>query len=146
MRSEKIGRGSLMPKISMLYHTFQMKKTYEDIHEEKILSSLYSYKTGTLDVVVSRIINIAVLEHMNLSIDSTIMQMSALNEYLSQLFMSNFEVLMYNYALHYLEDKGIEEIEEEMVEKLERLSKQIDIKTELEGIILKLDTLCGVIS
>lgn len=67
-----------MLKVNMLYRPFHVKKTYKDISEDKILSVLYMYKSESLEVIISRIINQAVLGHMNLCIDSTIMQMLAL--------------------------------------------------------------------
>lgn len=131
-----------MLKVSMLYRPFHMRKTYKGINEEKILSALYEYRADSLEVAVSRIINAAVLEHMSLYIDSTIMQMLALNDYLTHLFMSNLEVLMFNYATCYIEDQGIEEIEEVVAEKLEVISKQADMKTDLAELLIKLDELC----
>ena len=135
-----------MLKVNMLYRPFRMKKTYENIREEKILSALYSYKSESLEVIVSRIINQAVLEHMNLYIDSTIMQMLALNDYLTHLFISNLETLMFNYAIQYLVEHDIEEIDEATKEKLEILSKQVDMKTDLAELIMKLDELNEKIS
>jgi len=123
-----------------------MKKTYENIEEEKILSALYTYKSERLEVIVSRIINQAVLEHMNLYIDSTIMQMLALNDYLTHLFISNIEALIFNYAINYLVDHNIEEIDEITKEKLEILSKQVDMKTDLAELITKLEELYENIS
>lgn len=131
-----------MLKVGMLYRPFYLKKSYEDINEEKILSSLYAYKTGTVEMVISRLINEAVLNHMNLCIDSTIMQMLALNEYLSRLFITNFEPLIFNYFIHYLEYKQVEEIEEKVAWKIEELAKTVDMKTELSAIILKLEEIC----
>ena len=130
-----------MLKVNMLYRPFRMKKTYANIREEKILSALYDYKSDSLEVIVSRIINQAVLEHMNLYIDSTIMQMLALNDYLTHLFISNLETLMFNYAIQYLVEHDIEEIDETTKEKLEMLSKQVDMKTDLAELIMKLDEL-----
>lgn len=131
-----------MLKVSMLYRPFHMRKTYKGLNEEKILSTLYGYRADSLEVAVSRIINVAVLEHMNLYIDSTIMQMLALNDYLTHLFMSNLEVLIFNYATFYIEAQGIEVIEEVVEGELEMLSKQVDMKTDLAELIIKLDELC----
>lgn len=131
-----------MLKVSTLYRPFHMRKTYKNIDEEKILSALYKYKTESLEMAVSRIINVSVLEHMNLYIDSTIMQMLALNDYLTHLFMSNIETLIFNYVTCYLEDQGIEEIEEVVAQKIEMLSKQVDMKTDLAELLIKLDELC----
>lgn len=130
-----------MLKVNMLYRPFHMKKTYKDIREEKILSELYTYKSESLEVIISRIINEAVLGHMNLYIDSTIMQMLALNDYLTHLFMSNLEVLIFNYAINYLVDNGVEEIDEKTQEKLEILSKQVDMKTDFAELNIKLKQL-----
>ena len=135
-----------MLKVNMLYRPFRMKKTYENMEEEKILSALYTYKSERLEVIVSRIINQAVLEHMNLYIDSTIMQMLALNDYLTHLFISNIEALIFNYAINYLVDHNIEEIDEITKEKLEILSKQVDMKTDLAELITKLEELYENIS
>ena len=134
----------VMQKLSALYRPFNLKKNYEDIDEEKILSSLYEYKTGTIDQVVSHLINDAVLKHMHLSIDSTIMQVVALNEYLSSLFINNLEALMFNYFLYYLETMPIEKIEEEKITKLEQLAQSVEMKTSLEKVIIQLDQLYKV--
>lgn len=142
---ENIG-GSRMVKVNMLYRPFHMKKTYKDIKEDKILSALYMYKSESLEVIVSRIINQAVLGHMNLCIDSTIMQMLALNDYLTHLFMSNIEALIFNYAINYLVDNGVEEIDEKTQEKLEILSKQVDMKTDFTELNIKLEELYKNIS
>lgn len=142
---ENIG-GSYMLKVNMLYRPFRMKKTYKDIREDKILSALYMYKSERLEVIISRIINQAVLGHMNLCIDSTIMQMLALNDYLTHLFMSNLEALIFNYAINYLVDNGVEEIDEKTQEKLEILSKQVDMKTDFTELNIKLEELCKNIS
>ncbi len=133
-----------MQKLSALYRPFNLKKNYEDIDEEKILSSLYEYKAGTIDQVVSHLINDAVLKHMHLYIDSTIMQVVALNEYLSSLFINNLEALMFNYFLYYLETMPIEKIEEEKITKLEQLAQSVEMKTSLEKVILQLDQLYKV--
>lgn len=135
-----------MLKVNMLYRPFRMKKTYKDIREDKILSALYMYKSERLEVIISRIINQAVLGHMNLCIDSTIMQMLALNDYLTHLFMSNLEALIFNYAINYLVDNGVEEIDEKTQEKLEILSKQVDMKTDFTELNIKLEELCKNIS
>lgn len=135
-----------MHKVNMLYRPFHMKRTYKDIREEKILAALYSYKSESLEVVISRIINQAVLEHMSLCIDSTIMQMLALNDYLTHLFISNLEGLIFNYAINYLVENDIEEIDEKTKEKLEILSKQVDMKTDLLELNIKLEELYKNIS
>lgn len=81
---------------------------------------------------------------MNLNLDSTIMQMLALNDYLSSLFIRNFEALIYNYLINYLEKQGIEEIDETLEEKLDELVKSVDMKTNLEELLAALDELCMV--
>lgn len=135
-----------MLRVKSLYRPLHLKKLYRDIDEEKILSSLYIYNKGSLETVISKIINEAVLGHMSLNIDSTIMQMFSINEYLSQLFMINLEGLMYNYMVHYLEERGVIEVKEEVEEKIEIISKQVGIKTELQHLIMKLDGLCDDMS
>lgn len=131
-----------MLKVSMLYRPYHMKQQYADINESKILEKLYAVSQGTVEETISRIINQAVLDHMNLNIDSTIMQMLALNDYLSGLFMNNFMCLIYNYCVHYLEDKGLKEIEEVKEEKLCELSKSVNMKTELGDLNILLEKLC----
>lgn len=133
-----------MLKLRSLYRSFYLKKSYGDIDEEKILSSLYTYKTGTIEEVMSRLINEAVLKHMDLTIDSTIMQLVALNQYLSRLFLDNLELLIFNYFMAYLEDKKIEEINETIVSELEHLAKSVDMKISLEELILELERICKV--
>lgn len=135
-----------MLKVNMLYRPFHVKKTYKDISEEKILSALYMYKSESLEVIISRIINQAVLGHMNLCLDSTIMQMLSLNDYLTHLFMSNLEALIFNYTINYLVDNGIEEIDEKTREKLEILSKQVDMKTDFTELNIRLEELYKNIS
>ncbi|MBP3888534.1 MAG: hypothetical protein J6F30_12985 [Cellulosilyticum sp.] len=133
-----------MQKISTLYRPFHLKKSYKDINEEQILSSLYTYKNGTVEEVVSRLINEAVLQHMHLYIDSTITQVVALNEYLCSLFMNNLETLMLNYFLYYLETMPMEEIDEETITKLEQLAQSVEMTAPLEELTLKIDELCKV--
>lgn len=130
-----------MLKVISLYRPFRMKETYKGIKEEAILSALYQYQSERLEVIVSHIIHQAVLDHMNLSIDSTLMQMLALNDYLTHLFISNLEALIFNYALKYLEDHGVEEINEEIKKKLETLSKQVHMKTDFLDLNLELEEL-----
>ena len=133
-----------MQKLNALYRPFHLKKNYENMDEEKILSGLYTYKNGTIEEVVSHLINDALLKHMNLYIDSTIMQVVALNEYLCSIFLDNLEALMFNYFLYYLETKEVEEISEATISKLEHLAKTIDMKMLLEDLILELDQVCDV--
>ena len=130
-----------MLKVKKLYRPFQLSKSYEDINEEQILSSLYAYQAGTIEMVISRIINDAVLNHMHLCIDSTIMQILALNEYLSELFMMNLESLMFNYLIYALEYQGVEEIEEETVTKVMALAQSVTMKTELHHLLNQLEQL-----
>lgn len=131
-----------MLKVSMLYRPYHIKQQFTDINEVKILEKVYLVSQGTVEEVISKIINQAVLDHMNLNIDSTIMQMLALNDYLSSLFMNNFMNLTYNYCVHYLESKGVEEIEEVKEEKLGALSKTVNMKTELGDLNILLEKLC----
>lgn len=130
-----------MLKVNMLYRPFHMKKQYADINEENILGKIYAIHTGTVEEVISKIINEAVLAHMNLNIDSTIMQMLALNDYLTKLFMNNFNILIYNYCIYYLESKGIHEIEEEKEEKISEIQKAVNMKTELSDLNILLEKL-----
>lgn len=130
-----------MLKVNSLYRPFRMKETYKGLKEEVILSALYQYQSESLEVIVSRIIHQAVLDHMNLSIDSTLMQMLALNDYLTHLFMSNLEALIFNYGLKYMEAHGVEEIDEEVKQGLEALSKQVHMKTDFSDLNLELETL-----
>ncbi len=126
----------------MLYRPYHMKQQFTDINEVRILEKVYLMNQGTVEEVISKIINQAVLDHMNLNIDSTIMQMLALNDYLSSLFMNNFKNLIYNYCVHYLESKGTKEIEEVEEEKLCELSKTVNMKTELGDLNILLEKLC----
>ena len=128
-----------MLKVNSLYRPFRMKETYKGIKEEAILSALYQYQSESLEVIVSRIIHQAVLDHMNLSIDSTLMQMLALNDYLTHLFISNLEALIFNYGLKYLETEGVEEIDEYVKQQLEALSKQVHMKTDFSDLNLELE-------
>lgn len=133
-----------MKETQLLYKKFHIREKYKDIDEIKILTALYQYSVDSLEAVVSRIINEAVLGHMNLNLDSTIMQMLALNDYLSSLFIRNFETLIYNYLMTYLEKQGIEEIDETLEERLCKLVKSVDMKTNLEDLLAALDELCMV--
>lgn len=132
-----------MLKIRRLYRPFHLSQSYEDINEEKILSGLYAYQKGTIEMIVSRLINEAVLSHMHLCIDSTIMQMLALNEHLSKLFMTNLEPLIFNYLIHELEFKGIKEIDEKQEKQIEELAKVSHMKTELESLLDQLEGIIG---
>lgn len=133
-----------MRKLKSLYHPFHLKKNYKDINEEEILSSLYVYRIGTIEEVVARLINETVLRYMNIYMDSTIMQLVALNEYLCGLFLENLEPLIFNYMLAYLEECKIETIDEETVSSLENLAQSTTIKTSLEDLILLLEKQCKV--
>ena len=133
-----------MKETQLLYKKFHTREKYKDINEIKILTALYQYSVDSLEVVVSRIINEAVLGHMNLSLDSTIMQMLALNDYLSSLFIRNFEALIYNYLINNLEKQGIEEIDETVEERLCELVKSVDMKTNLEDLLVALEEVCTV--
>lgn len=131
-----------MLTVRMLYRPFHLKKSYKDINEDEILCGLYDYRTGTVEMAVSRLINEAVLSHMHLYIDSTIMQVLALNEYLSALFMTNLESLIFNYLIHKLEYKQIEEVDEKIVSHIEALAQSVDMKTDLETLLVKLEKIC----
>lgn len=128
-----------MVKLSSLYRSFRLKQNYENMDEEKILSGLYAYKTGSIEEVVSYLINDAVLKHMYLYIDSTIMQVVELNKYLSDLFLSNLETLMFNYCIYQLEVMELEVIDEGIEKKLEDLAKSINMSTSLESVTLNLE-------
>lgn len=130
-----------MLKVRKLYRPFQLRRRYEDIDEEHILSQLYAYQAGTVETIISRMINEAVLNHMHLCIDSTIMQILALNDYLSELFMMNLVPLMFNYLIYTLEYQGIEEIEEETVTKVMALAQSVTMKTELHHLLDQLEQL-----
>ena len=130
-----------MKETGLLYKKFHTREKYKDIDEIRILTELYQYSVDSVEVVVSRIINEAVLGHMNLNLDSTIMQMLALNDYLSSLFLRNFEALMYNYLLNQLENKGIQEIDDLLENKISELAKQVDMKTNLDELLMQLDEL-----
>ncbi|PHV70932.1 hypothetical protein CS063_07890 [Sporanaerobium hydrogeniformans] len=121
-------------KLTELYLPLVTKNELKDINEEQILSKLWQEKEGSLEAVISRIINEAVLEYMRLDIDSTIMQMLFLNDYLIGIFMRNFEVLITNYMIHYLEDKKVKELEEDKVKELYEFAKKVDIKLTLEDL------------
>ncbi|WP_180270728.1 hypothetical protein [Sporanaerobium hydrogeniformans] len=123
-----------MKKLTELYLPLVTKNELKDINEEQILSKLWQEKEGSLEAVISRIINEAVLEYMRLDIDSTIMQMLFLNDYLIGIFMRNFEVLITNYMIHYLEDKKVKELEEDKVKELYEFAKKVDIKLTLEDL------------
>lgn len=133
-----------MKETQLLYKQFHTRDKYKDINEMKILTAIYEYSVDSLEVVVSRLINEAVLSHMNLSLDSTIMQMLALNDYLSSLFIRNFETLIYNYLIHHLEEQGIEEIDDTAEEKIGELVKSVDMKTNLEELLITLEKICTI--
>ena len=131
-----------MLQTSKLYRPFHLKKQYTNMNEETILTSLYVYKEGTLESIISKIINKSVLDHMDLNIDSTIMQVLALNEYLSELFMQNFNILIYNYCVYYFESNGIKELDEMVRERMNELPRAVNMKTELGDLNILLNKLC----
>lgn len=133
-----------MLKLHSLYRPFHLKKNYKNIDEEKILSSFYTYKIGNVEEVVAHLINDAVLKHMHIYIDSTIMQVAALNEYLCGIFLDNFEAIMFNYFIYYLEAMKVEEIDEVTYNRLEHLVQTVNMKTPLEELILELEKNCKV--
>ena len=133
-----------MKPIDMLYKSFSLQNKYKDMNEEKILKLLYKEDRGSVEVVISRIINESVLEHMSLNIDSTLMQMFELNEYLSKTVINNFSILMYNYLLVQLEKREVQEVDEDVEEQLLQLVKTVDIKTYLEKLIDSACEICGL--
>ena len=128
-----------MLKTDMLYRPFYLEHNYKGIQEEKIFTSLYAYQKGTLQVIISKLINRAVIEHMNLNIDSTIMQMHTLTQYLVRLFTMNIECLVFNYCIHYLEASNIKEVNEEKAEEIEKMVKGVNKETDLEILGKKLE-------
>ncbi|MBE6023848.1 MAG: hypothetical protein E7231_11570 [Cellulosilyticum sp.] len=130
-----------MLSVKSLYRPFHLSNRYEDLHEEKILSSLFKYQQGSVELIISRLINEAILNHMHLCIDSTIMQVLELSEYLSKLFITNFKLLMFNYLIDQLEARGIEEIDEAQVVEIEVLAQSVKMKTELRQLQNELDVL-----
>lgn len=134
-----------MLKVSTLYRPYHKQVPYANVEEENILKRFYKFSQGTVEEVIARIINQAVLEHMDFTVDSTIMQMLSLNDYLSKLFMSNFSLLIYNNCLYYLENKQITEISEETAERISELSKTVTMKTELKDIWKMMDKMDGIV-
>lgn len=128
-----------MLKTNMMYRPFHLEHNYKGMQEEKILKNLYAYQKGTLEVIISKLINCAVIEHMSLNIDSTIMQMHALTEYLVKLFTTNMENLVFNYCIHYLEANNIEEVDEQKAIEIEKMVKRASRKTDLESLGQKLE-------
>ncbi|MDF2594145.1 MAG: hypothetical protein K0R69_486 [Clostridia bacterium] len=121
-----------MVDIETLYQTLKTENKYKNLDEVNILMQTLKATKGSLESVISYIINQAVLAHMNLNIDSTIMQMLFLNDYLIGLFMKNFDILMNNYVVHYLQQHEVTLIEEQEVEVVKKLVKSIDMKTDLQ--------------
>lgn len=120
-----------MKQVDQLYLRLETENKYTNMHDQDILEAFYEHDDGTLEVVMSGIINEAVLKHMNLNIDSTIMQVMSLNDYLSKLFIRNFEALIYNYIIHILVHLEIGEIEDHEVEEIHALTKCCTLKTNL---------------
>lgn len=121
-----------MVDIETLYQTLKTENKYKNLDEVNILMQTLKATKGSLESVISYIINQAVLAHMNLNIDSTIMQMLFLNDYLIGLFMKNFDILMNNYVVHYLQQHEVTLIEDQEVEVVKKLVKSIDMKTDLQ--------------
>ncbi|MDF2877861.1 MAG: hypothetical protein K0S30_957 [Clostridia bacterium] len=121
-----------MVDIESLYLALKTENKYKNLDEVNILMQTLKATKGSLESVISYIINQAVLAHMNLNIDSTIMQMLFLNDYLIGLFMKNFDILMNNYVVHYLQQHEVNLIEEQEVETVKRLVKSINMKTDLQ--------------
>lgn len=124
-----------MKDVQTLYKQLYTEHRYVGLDEVKILTSLYSYTTCPMDWVIAQIINEAVINHMSVKIDSTLMQIMALSEYLSQLFINNFHNLVHNYILHYLEQRSVRELNDYQMEKIQRLSRQVHKGTALEELI-----------
>jgi hypothetical protein len=127
--------GADMIRINELYLTLETENKYNNLDEEKILTELLQKNTGSLESAISNIINQAVLEHIHLNIDSTIMQMLVLNNYLINLFIKNFDVLMNNYIVHYLELNQITLLAEKDTKVIKKIISELDLKTEFEEII-----------
>ncbi len=123
-----------MVNIQDLYLRLETENKYNDLDEEKILNGLLKVKMGSVESAISNLINQAVLTHMNLNIDSTIMQMLVLNDYLINLFIKNFERLMHNYIIHYLESLNVTSANEEEQHFIKSIISTMDMKTEFEGI------------
>lgn len=133
-----------MKKVENLYMKYVTEEKYKNLNEVKILTSIYDMDMGSLQLIISKAINEAVLNHMDLTIDSTIMQVLALNEYLSAMFIRNFDILMHNYVIHYLEKRKIEEITDEQYGKIEKLVLQTDMKDSAEEFIEKIKNICSL--
>lgn len=128
-----------MPRLRYLYRPLHLRKNYKEINEEEILCKLYDCRVGTLKLVISKLINEAILSHMNLDINSTITQMLELNNYLTSLFIINLYPLIFNYLLQELEDKQIEEIDEDILRRIEELARSADMETELNLLLVTLE-------
>ena len=128
-----------MPRLRYLYRPLHLRKNYKEINEEEILCKLYDCRVGTLELVISKLINEAILSHMNLDINSTITQMLELNNYLTSLFIINLYPLIFNYLLQELEDKQIEEIDEDILRRIEELARSADMETELDLLLVTLE-------
>ena len=133
-----------MKRVDELYLSYVTEDKYTDLNEKKILTSIYDIKIGSFQSIISKAINDAVLNHMNLAIDSTIMQVLALNKYLSRLFINNFDILIHNYIIHYLEQKAICEVTDDQYGKIEELVLQTDMEDELEIFIDNIESICSV--
>lgn len=103
-----------------------------NLDEKKILNRLMNKTTGSLERNISSIINEAVFEQMHVDMDSTIMQVLVLNEYLSKIFKQNFKELMYNYIMNYLEIQQNNDLSMLDEESIEAFIDKITIKTTLE--------------
>ncbi|WP_070000833.1 hypothetical protein [Cellulosilyticum sp. I15G10I2] len=124
-----------MTQLKELYLTLETENKYNDLDEMVILTQILEMRAGSVESVISNIINQAVLTHMNLNIDSTIMQMLVLNDYLINSFIKNFDRLMHNYIICYLESQGIEGIQGQDIQTINSIVSGIDMKTELETLI-----------
>ncbi len=119
-------------QLKELHLILETENKYKDLDDMSILTQLKEVRAGSIESVISNIINQAVLTHMDLNIDSTIMQMLVLSNYLINLFIKNFDRLMNNYIIYYLEAHQVEKIEEQDVEVIKSITQKIDMKTELE--------------
>lgn len=135
-----------MKRAEDFYLSFNMEKKYHKLDEEQILKRIYEFTDGQVEVAVSRIINEAVLAHMNLNIDSTIMQMLSLNDYLIGLFIKNLHILAYNYMVYRLEEMGLETLTDEDIDQITRKVRSVNMKTDLGQLNQWLDEVWGEVA
>ena len=135
-----------MRRISELYLPLKTEHKYCDLNEEQILLEILKVTEGTIESAISNIINQTVLTHIHLNIDSTIMQMLTLNDYFTHLFMKNFNILMNNYVLNYLQTHNIDKVDERDLENIKITAESADMKTEFESLIEKINNEWGLTS